>query len=500
VISLALPGSDERTYAMVEGGLIGPFDPKKLSQPSTMQLTSMFDSLDEIRGFYGENAVDHQKLEGTLIFSPLGSVSTSSPTANNPDQVKMTSYHNGNLTPEDVLFSMGIIRDGTVSFRKDSTYIYQYAWDLISPYNITVYELQARVSSPTQLWSIAKKTLSLDYCSYGYAYWKADLKTISLPFGYRSTSINWSSRQAYQTVVSYYYGTELTSNVKVLRTDTFVPVNEPICDPSLVSKQINDALLPYKMSDNYDSLMTAYGDIAVDALSQVDANNVNMWAFLRDLRHPTELIPKLKQLNKLKGWANNYLTVQYGILPTISDLKDIVAAFSRMKPYVDRNGFSTYSARAYKEKDFLEAKLSVEQHVKVAIDNCDSELATLVNRLSDLGFDPTFENLWDLVPYSFVIDWFIDVGGFLERIDTQMRLVRLNVKYSTLSSKLTAELNQLPSSLSMYTGTVKWVHYHRWPIDHCPEPPFSISTTFQNFNHWLESSALILQRAKKLKF
>jgi len=126
----------------------------------------------------------------------------------------------------------------------------------------------------------------------------------------------------------------------------------------------------------------------------------------------------------------------------------------------------------------------------------DSEFDRLISSIDSLGFAPTLENIWDLIPYSFVVDWFIDIGGLLERVDTRLRLLRLNIRYTTMSKKDIVRYNIRPSVELPLSGTVEKVHYHRWVSDQCPVPALSAQPTFQGFNHWLESGALILSRSK----
>jgi hypothetical protein len=241
-----------------------------------------------------------------------------------------------------------------------------------------------------------------------------------------------------------------------------------------------------------------YGLLAQEASQTVNANNVNMIAFLRDLRKPQELIPKLRNLRKLKlkGVSGEYLGVQYGILPTISDIQAIIRACKAAKAYLDKNGFKTYTAGWHKEIKQNGLTSELTQRIKLAIEDEDDAFQELIQRLESMGTLPTFVNIWDLVPYSFVVDWFIDVGGLLERVDTHLRLLRLNIRYVTMSRK-TKVSGKMPVDVgTTFVGSIDWVHYHRWTSDQCPVPPLSLETTFQDFNTWLEAGALLAQRTK----
>jgi len=233
------------------------------------------------------------------------------------------------------------------------------------------------------------------------------------------------------------------------------------------------------------------------ASEKVNGNSVNMIAFLRDLRDPKALIPKLKNLKKIKTHAGNYLCLQYGILPTISDLNHILEAFKKVKPYIDKNGFTTYSAghSSSYESGFITD--SVSQQIKLAIANEDSLFDALASKLDDWGFLATMENLWDLIPYSFVLDWFVDIGGLLHKVDARLRLARLNIRYVTMSRRATQSIKLPLSSTFPYVGTVEKVQYHRWVSDQCPVPTLSVQTPFEVSGHWLEAGALVITRPKR---
>jgi hypothetical protein len=101
------------------------------------------------------------------------------------------------------------------------------------------------------------------------------------------------------------------------------------------------------------------------------------------------------------------------------------------------------------------------------------------------------------VPYSFVIDWFIDIGDFLERVDTRLRISRLNIRYVTMSLKRNITRKFVFSSSFPFVGTATLVDYSRWTEDQCPLPPLTSSGTTTVSNHWLEAGALIAQRTAK---
>lgn len=249
--------------------------------------------------------------------------------------------------------------------------------------------------------------------------------------------------------------------------------------------------------ENFPTKEMHYGDLAMKASAKVNANQVNMIAFIADLRRPKEMLLKLRNLRKLKTLADNYLTINYGWLPTISDLQEIWEAMNRAKPYFDRHGFEIYTSG---HRDVVldgVRTFKLEQYLKIAIDDVDEGVKGLIGAVDSIGFLPTLENVWDLIPYSFVIDWFIGVGDFLERVDSHLRLLRLGIQYVTMSRKKTGTYDLVPTPSLPFSGTIELVHYQRWTSDQCPVPPLSAPSNTEPFDHWLEASALLVQRKKK---
>jgi hypothetical protein len=44
--------------------------------------------------------------------------------------------------------------------------------------------------------------------------------------------------------------------------------------------------------------------------------------------------------------------------------------------------------------------------------------------------------MWDLIPFSFVADWFVDVGGKLEAVDSAITFMAFDVQYVEMSMKV----------------------------------------------------------------
>lgn len=47
-------------------------------------------------------------------------------------------------------------------------------------------------------------------------------------------------------------------------------------------------------------------------------------------------------------------------------------------------------------------------------------MGTIRGYISALGLDQITSTIWEIIPFSFLVDWFVDVGGFLDSIDDKL--------------------------------------------------------------------------------
>jgi hypothetical protein len=497
VIKMFYPKESEDRYFHWHNMLWGPSDTLGALSGEVMPFKSALESIEESRGIFRENDVTHQSIVGDIMYHPILGGVRPTPTAQYPRSVEVAVYGYDGKTPRWIKANAGIASDKGSTMIYSSTVVQQYAYERDPITNRwTVYEMWAFATNPgviTNVYKYVFKTWPNVNNTFSAQQIIVDTGTGGIP-----TNFDLTKQQSFATIKTFVNG-----RVKSTGTSTgqFGMIYRAylagvVFKPKLVRDQIN-MLVASLFPEKFPIEDKHYGELAQDASELVNKIRINMIAFLRDLRHPTEMIPKLKNLKSLKSIANDFLSVKYGILPTISDVENIVGTFKRHGPYVDSNGFDTYSASFRDELTQDGLSFTLEQHIKLAIGEEDSEFGALISRLDSMGTLPTFQNLWDLVPYSFVIDWLVDVGGFLERIDARLRLSRLNIAYATMSRKasiigtLASETVEHP-----FTGSIEWVHYHRWVSDQCPVPPLPLQSNIKDFDHWLESSALLIQRAK----
>jgi hypothetical protein len=483
----------------LDGWLAGPIGPGGDLSSEFIETRSNLDFLTGHKGVYGENAVQNVQLNAELSLIPIMEDIVASPITGFPDQIKWYchTYPSGSNTWRT--FKMGRATPGVAFFSSDTMYYYHYIFVGTVGGTFSMYKLAARKSNPYYVDTLLRYDYT--YGSIGSNYVRFNYKSWSYTEGRGLGTMNWSSRSDPGTIMSAFHGNVVASINGYRQWLLFIGANQYSYSQQFYTGVAERLAKDLLIKEVFPVEEKPYGDLAMEASAQVNANSVNMLEFLRDLRHPTELIPKLKNMKllKLKNISKNlsrmYLTVKYGWLPTISDLKNIVGAFRKAKPYLDKNGFKTYTSSFTGSNKIGQVTFELEQHLKLAIADEDNQFQALAQRLDSSGFAPTLENIWDLIPMSFVVDWFIDVGGFLERVDTRLRIAMLNIRYATMSRKQTASTSLTATIQAPFDGSIELVHYHRWVSDQCPVPASSAQLTFLGFDHWIEAGALIKSRS-----
>lgn len=144
----------------------------------------------------------------------------------------------------------------------------------------------------------------------------------------------------------------------------------------------------------------------------------------RMLRSSLRVVDTIRRIHP-KHWHKNWLEYQYGWRPLVNDvyksldeLTNVAREYSRavgtatergyslsLRPNMwGITGFDSPEWNAWTQRERISALYRLEPSFITKIGNWSSlNPATIA---------------WELLPYSFVIDWFIDVGGYLRNLET----------------------------------------------------------------------------------
>lgn len=214
----------------------------------------------------------------------------------------------------------------------------------------------------------------------------------------------------------------------------------------------------------------AFGD------TKPDLTEISLPNFLLEL----DDIPRMfnvwkKDLSLLRNLANARLNWSFGWKPFVSDTESILSVIKsvrdklkawnskvgelmkRSKTFHDLStsasgstgdyggGWTIYwsVSRQYSLKAFLTYKL-------LRIQAVESALTIMRAYLDAFGFELNPRIVWDAIPFSFVLDWFFDVGGWLQhhKYDTLELPIVLDDSYLQYKEELTISYYGVNSSSS----------------------------------------------------
>lgn len=143
--------------------------------------------------------------------------------------------------------------------------------------------------------------------------------------------------------------------------------------------------------------------------------------------------PKVREVLNLL--TNAELLYRFGIAPTVSDgqeLADVVKSGEFVNHFESVYGEHTVNGKFIfpfpaGTTPFDGAYLVSRSKVRVHVGQ--STVVSLLLGANAVGVLPTLSRLWDLVPFSFVVDWVLNLGGRLENIDSQVLMLALDTKY-----------------------------------------------------------------------
>lgn len=478
----------------------------------------LFNAFDDTfiwsKGFLGENNVQHNRVTGQIVYSPSAEGFTPNPTCTTCPTLckKGPALHmaGNKIVTLEAHFGfnpLGLIKQrssyrwprGPADMDQWVFYWADLANGRVESYDLTIYSNDYR-----RIYS-----------------WTANLiEDLHYDKESRVMRATWLRGQV-NTSGSFIRSTPLEINENTMRNLPAV-LDAKFVEPGTISVyRTNSAMIAYRINGTLNLSPKQVVDVVKDkflkslpqeeedephiyqslvarAVNQVDYRKLNIFEFIQGFTNPKQLIPKLLtlgKLSKLKDIAGDYLSYIYGILPTINDLGKILDYFRGKPNYYDRNGFIVYTARESKSTDGTHDSMETVWRAKIAIDEEDPRWLVLRKQYDSLGRLPTFSEIWDLVPYSFVIDWFVSIGTMLESLQAEGWRLRLPIRYYTYSKKSVTNVSE-----TLVDGTVHYnltrTNYRRWVTDQCPSvflPP-EFETTF--LDRWVEGAALIIARKR----
>lgn len=241
----------------------------------------------------------------------------------------------------------------------------------------------------------------------------------------------------------------------------------------------------------------AYGDLAQECADSLGYVNTNSLAFVNDFREIKKLAPRFRGWTNPKTYSSLYLAFKYGLSLTVQDTKEILSAISSACAKVPELG-KRHTRAGRSRRIQANGNFYTETYrYKVTIDSLPNVAVDLVRKALEWNVYPTLQNDWDMIPFSFVVDWVLDVSSLLERLDTTMKWQYYAVTNVCKSRKTTCWIpeSMLRACWNVY-GSVYQTQYIREIGTQVDQPAYRIDSP-KGFHNWVELGALIIQMSKK---
>lgn len=244
-----------------------------------------------------------------------------------------------------------------------------------------------------------------------------------------------------------------------------------------------------------------FGDLARRCANDarvVPCNTIELLSELADIKQTLLAVYNLtKGKVDAKKIASAYLQYKYGLRLTVHDLKAMAKGITKR---LLRISLATSRARArevlyYPPKDSRSGSCVVQYNYKIIHYIESKDWRDILRNWFDSGLFPSLTNAWDLIPLSFVVDWFIPVEGHLNAIDSNTYWSTYEIAGVIFSEKTTyQDVGWLfeESGWSL-TGNVRLVEYNRQRRSQIHLPLF-FDPSPRDFHNYAELSSLFIAK------
>lgn len=243
----------------------------------------------------------------------------------------------------------------------------------------------------------------------------------------------------------------------------------------------------------YGKRVGEWNDLSHQALQNIgDGAQVNGIAYVKDAIGMSSTVKKfaatLRSIpsKKVKAVASAWLAVHYGFKLMILDTKELYEELKDSK----HSSFGLSNARSMRRVYDSKHAVSVEYRYQIIYDRYRNLSDTLNGFLREVDFVLNLRNVWDMVPFSFIVDWFTKVGDMFNSIDGYYN-VRSYYTTAAAGQSIKATGPLFADSSVTDSSAITFTMYKR-AYKATVESPIPSNTTVTPLSHWVEAAALII--------
>lgn len=217
--------------------------------------------------------------------------------------------------------------------------------------------------------------------------------------------------------------TVMPTKYPVINPSTYVWRNPPEPSTSIESEKnrlLIEAIDKARVSEAL--LLATLGEFeeTVQGIASVLAMVADVLAAYRSKR----FLSYLSKKSTVKNAKDIWMQIRYSLRPLYYEIKNYTEAFAQIgigetrrqtfRAFGQLSGSSTYSdtLTTSEYKRFTREEHTLSYSIRTG---CLADIQ--IDLQSILGLDHIFESAWELIPLSFVIDWFCNIGRIISRLD-----------------------------------------------------------------------------------
>lgn len=191
--------------------------------------------------------------------------------------------------------------------------------------------------------------------------------------------------------------------------------------------------------------------------------------------------------------SDAWLAWRYGAMPMVYSVEDTVLAFADRyekrgdiveaqvhRKWEDSREFSPQNDNWLLQKSFVRRKFGMTYNVRMRVLNPSART------MAQLGVTSVPRTAWEIIPLSFVADWFLPIGDYLESLTAEYGL-------EFVSGYLTKK-DELIHGFGDYS--MKTTVLSRSILSECPWPPFPVFSPSISLKRLADATALLSKTLK----
>ena len=222
---------------------------------------------------------------------------------------------------------------------------------------------------------------------------------------------------------------------------------------------------------------------AMDDMDRVlESNYLEFMSDIRDLQslnafdHFFEFLLKLVKkkgigviFHTIDFLASSVLLYEFGLRPTITDVREVARRWDEiLRSFRAKHGESTIYSKVTRTLPIGSAEATVVLRSKIRLKIAPEHMLSSLRVLRATGLTPSLSNLWDLLPFSFVLDWFVNIGALLNTAGNGAHLLFAEIPRYVHS--YTLYINRVSECYPSFTGTLSSKVYIREISIYFPMP------------------------------